>query len=247
VAQRVMSFAESGQLLVSRSFYEVVSCLSADYAKLFDYVGARTDKHVREHEVYVVGKAKRAPRPVEARQEGTTTRFVGSVGSALSAPGPLGLTRGTYFAAPLVFVLIVASAWQIKYKRDMIAEPEPIAAVKAPATVAPKSSPRPPAAGPSAKPAPAPAAKGGAAPVPLAKGGAAPAAAATTGRLEFLLIPSGEVIVNGKSLGMSPPLQMLDLAPGEHVVQFRFSTYRPHIERVALRAGETKRLVHRFK
>src|SRR6185436_7189452 len=37
VAQRVMSFAETGQLLVSRSFFEVVSCLSADYAKLFNY------------------------------------------------------------------------------------------------------------------------------------------------------------------------------------------------------------------
>src|SRR5258706_1085358 len=132
VAQRVMSFADAGQLLVSRSFYEVVSCLSADYAKLFDYVGARTDKHVREHEVYVVGKAKRAPRPVEPRQEGTTTRFVGTVGSALSARGPFGLTRATYFAAPLLFVLIVAGAIQIKYKRDMIVAPQPVAAPQAP-------------------------------------------------------------------------------------------------------------------
>ena len=47
VAQRVMSFAEPGQLLVSRSFYEVVSCLSRDYQKLFHHEGARTDKHVR--------------------------------------------------------------------------------------------------------------------------------------------------------------------------------------------------------
>ena len=54
VAQRVMAFAEAGQLLVSRSFYEVVSCLSHDYAELFSYAGARTDKHVREHEVYAV-------------------------------------------------------------------------------------------------------------------------------------------------------------------------------------------------
>ena len=35
VAQRVMSFARPGQLLVSRSFYEVVSCLSRDYLNLF--------------------------------------------------------------------------------------------------------------------------------------------------------------------------------------------------------------------
>ena len=58
VAQRVMSFAGPGQLLVSRSFYEVVSCLSRDYAGLFQHEGARTDKHVREHDVYsVVGGA----------------------------------------------------------------------------------------------------------------------------------------------------------------------------------------------
>ncbi len=54
VAQRVMSFAEPGQLLVSRSFYEVASCLSADYANLFAHEGSRTDKHVRSHEVYSV-------------------------------------------------------------------------------------------------------------------------------------------------------------------------------------------------
>jgi hypothetical protein len=55
VAQRVMSFALPGQVLVSRSYYEVVSCLSDDYSKIFHYQGSRTDKHIREHEVYAVG------------------------------------------------------------------------------------------------------------------------------------------------------------------------------------------------
>jgi hypothetical protein len=54
VAQRVMSFSEPGQLLVSRSFYEVASRLSDDYANLFTHEGSRSDKHVREHEVYSV-------------------------------------------------------------------------------------------------------------------------------------------------------------------------------------------------
>ena len=35
VAQRVMSFSEPGQIMVSRSFYEVVSCLSEGYGRLF--------------------------------------------------------------------------------------------------------------------------------------------------------------------------------------------------------------------
>ncbi|HXI36183.1 MAG TPA: adenylate/guanylate cyclase domain-containing protein, partial [Burkholderiales bacterium] len=60
VAQRIMSFSTPGQLLVSRSFYEVVSCLSRDYLKLFRHEGSRTDKHVRDHEVYAVGDSEAA-------------------------------------------------------------------------------------------------------------------------------------------------------------------------------------------
>jgi class 3 adenylate cyclase len=54
VAQRVMSFAEPNQILVSRSYYEVVSRLSPEYGQLFQYAGLHRDKHVREHEVYEV-------------------------------------------------------------------------------------------------------------------------------------------------------------------------------------------------
>jgi hypothetical protein len=54
VGQRVMSFADPGQLLVSRSFYEVVSRLSDQYDNLFTHIGERHDKHVRAHEVYSV-------------------------------------------------------------------------------------------------------------------------------------------------------------------------------------------------
>jgi class 3 adenylate cyclase len=54
VAQRVMGFAEPNQILVSRSYYEVVSRLSPEYGQLFQYAGLHRDKHVREHEVYEV-------------------------------------------------------------------------------------------------------------------------------------------------------------------------------------------------
>src|SRR5438477_3585781 len=60
VAQRIMSFADNGQILVSRSFHDVVSCLSDDYAALFRFEGSRTDKHVRDHEVYAVGDSEAA-------------------------------------------------------------------------------------------------------------------------------------------------------------------------------------------
>ena len=50
-----MGFAQPGQILVSRSYHEVVSHISESYTKLFSYEGSRTDKNVREHEVYSVG------------------------------------------------------------------------------------------------------------------------------------------------------------------------------------------------
>jgi hypothetical protein len=60
-AQRVMSFCEPGKILVSRSYYEVVSRLSDDYAHLFVYEGTHADKHVREHAVYAIGASTPEP------------------------------------------------------------------------------------------------------------------------------------------------------------------------------------------
>jgi class 3 adenylate cyclase len=68
VAQRIMSFAQSGELLVSRLFYEVVALLSEDYASMFRAEGTRADKHNRSHEVYSVSKAVRVGRKVAEAQ-----------------------------------------------------------------------------------------------------------------------------------------------------------------------------------
>jgi hypothetical protein len=54
VAQRVMSFSVPGELLFSRSFYEVACRLATDYVNLFVPKGARDDKHGRVHEVYAL-------------------------------------------------------------------------------------------------------------------------------------------------------------------------------------------------
>jgi len=53
-AQRIMSFAEPNQLLVSRPYYDVISCLSDDNPHMFTYLGVHNDKHVRQHDVYEV-------------------------------------------------------------------------------------------------------------------------------------------------------------------------------------------------
>src|SRR4051812_10213034 len=68
VAQRVMSFAQKGELLVSRSFYEVVLLLSGEYAAMFQARGTQSDKHNRAHELYAVSQAVRVGRRVAEAQ-----------------------------------------------------------------------------------------------------------------------------------------------------------------------------------
>src|SRR4051812_17394026 len=68
VAQRVMSFAQKGELLVSRSFYEVVLLLSGEYAAMFQARGTQSDKHNRAHELYAVSHAVRVGRRVAEAQ-----------------------------------------------------------------------------------------------------------------------------------------------------------------------------------
>lgn len=78
-AQRVMSFAQPNQILVSRSYYEILSRLSHEYSRLFAYMGLHRDKHVREHEVYeVTGGEPATAAPVVARPKETLvdTEFV---------------------------------------------------------------------------------------------------------------------------------------------------------------------------
>lgn len=86
VAQRVMGFADAAQILVSRSYYDAVSRLSPQYAGMFHYQGSRTDKHVREHEVYAIGYPgdktthRRAIRTLDDEQ--SENRFAGLIGQA---------------------------------------------------------------------------------------------------------------------------------------------------------------------
>jgi hypothetical protein len=74
VAQRIMGFADASQILVSRSYFDAVSRLSPQYAGMFHYRGSRTDKHVREHEVYAIGyPGDKTTRPFSV-QDGVDNR-----------------------------------------------------------------------------------------------------------------------------------------------------------------------------
>jgi class 3 adenylate cyclase len=260
VAQRVMTFAQSGQLLVSRSYYEVVSCLSLDYASLFSYVGARTDKHVREHEVYSVGIGTEAARRVieTATRRMTPRRRRARLSDALSATRPFGLHRAAAIAAPLAFVLLVgggvAVRAQMRYPPLVTALPvqavgagAPSAAVPdkpATATVAAASPAAPASAPPPVRHEPAPV-RGRA----ESKPAKAPTAVASTapGTLQLSILPWGEVFVDGKRRGVSPPLRSLELPAGTHMVEVRNTSFPAHSQRIVVRAGEPVRIRHRFR
>ena len=74
-AQRVMSFAQPNRILVSRSYYEIASRLSSEIAAMFAYYGVKTDKYVREHEVYIVldGQSDVSAMPADAALRGPRT------------------------------------------------------------------------------------------------------------------------------------------------------------------------------
>jgi hypothetical protein len=240
VAQRVMSFARPGQLLVSRSFYEVVSCLSRDYAKLFHHEGARTDKHVREHDVYSVGADMPATRRLgdtfsqTADPEEARPWFAGT--------GPFGLRRSALLIAPVLFLLIVAGGVGAR-----VLMPEAPRA-------AGKPLPHALAAGvPVAVVAPAPA-DGAAAATKMAHVEKKPERAEKTvaggsagGRVELAIAPWGEVLVDGKRRGVSPPLRVLEVGPGPHTVEIRNATFPAHVEKVQVNPGEAVRIRHRFR
>jgi hypothetical protein len=273
----------------------VVSCLSLDYASLFSYVGARTDKHVREHEVYSVGIGTDAARreletgSLRVAPHSAAPRLIGQLTDAR----PFGVHRMALLGAPLVFALMVASGVAVRAQVKPEAAPAPVAAVRPAAKPAPVANAEPApkvpvaAAAPKAAaakvdtpgaqpqtaeapqasaPATAPVAKAArpprtTAPKPVVKPNRtelaaakpepvappAPAPALAAGVIQLSILPWGEVFVDGKSRGVSPPLRSIELPPGAHTVEVRNTTFPVHSQRVEVRSGEPVRIRHQFR
>ena len=237
VAQRVMGFARPGQLLVSRSFYEVVSRLSRDYEKLFFHEGSRTDKHVRAHEVYSVGSGIPAGR----RVVDTVARLRDNGGRAswLATTGPLGLNRAAMLAASVVFVALVAIGLTMRAKPAR----EAAAAISAEQALAvPAAANSAPAPVPAPVPAPKPARA-----EPKQARRSPTAAAPRLGTIRLAIAPWGRVIVDGKERGVSPPLRKIEIPLGPHTVEIRNTTFPSHVAKVEVKAGESIRIKHRFR
>ena len=66
------------------------------------------------------------------------------------------------------------------------------------------------------------------------------------GRVAFAVTPWGEVYVDGRKRGVSPPMQEMRLLPGPHAVEIRNSTFEPYRETVNVTADATVRIKHKF-
>jgi len=293
VAQRIMGFAEPTQILVSRSYFEVVSCLSETYAKLFHYEGSRTDKHVREHEVYALGDGTgEVQRTMEAAHQAATTGKHFTAGAKQTVVDQLSSTTirlkenlrtKPKISTALAVVAILVIAIGVRGLREPPATqaqaPASMPTVKAPvitksmapaaepkvaAAPAPVPAPTEKAAGPTAREraAAAVAAKekaarqaaatrpSGPTPTPTSTPTPTPAAAEEAvepGLLAFAITPWGEVYVDGKKLGVSPPLQEIQIGAGRHRIEIKNTTFPPHVQTVEVKTGERIRIRHLFR
>ncbi len=228
VAQRVMSFAEPGQILVSRSYYDVMARLSEDYAKLFHYEGAKTDKHVREHEVYAISSAPSnlrrtvpvpAPKPVLRLPSLHIPKFLKL--RVRTWPDTLAVNGKLLVAAPLAFTLIVGTGVIARSHRNSDGEVKTVVSVAPPAAA--------PRVGPAKLEAPE---------------SAPPPRDAT---LNIVALPWAEVFVDGTRQGVSPPLRAIPLRPGRHRVELRNGSFPAHVQTVELKPGTELSITHRFR
>ena len=290
VAQRIMGFAQPGQILVSRSYYEVVLHISEGYTKLFNYEGSRTDKHVREHEVYSVGytssRSSGIRSPAERakvsthdnqRQASTATRVTRPRSASFLARmepwltnrtivfGTATLSVGAFVLSVIVNLLgqgEVAALQSPSIDRGVLKKIAParldespvatlqkpaekktkIAAARAPISLPPPKSDitekkearfspfsfflkRKHAAEPDADPVPAP---------------------VNNALVMLAIAPWGEIYVDGDRIGVSPPVNEVEVAPGKRKIEIKNGSFPVFTQILDVKSDQKIRIKHKF-
>jgi serine/threonine-protein kinase len=147
------------------------------------------------------------------------------------------------YALPLIFVAGVGGWLAFEGAQPSAQAPGIQAADSRPApVVAAVESPQlasttePPAAGPVVAEAP-----------PAAKAEAAEAQPVGVGRIRLAIAPWGEVYVDGKSVGVAPPLNEIRLTAGPHSIEIRNGKFAPHRQTVDLAVDDSLRIKHKFE
>ncbi|HZP87296.1 MAG TPA: hypothetical protein VFB54_10785 [Burkholderiales bacterium] len=327
VAQRLLAFAQEGQVLASRAYVETLAAQGGHYAALFAYRGPRTDAHVRDHDVFELDIARL--RALRGDQNQRSVKLRSHVASwlshravawtvALLAGATLAAALSVYLgtaptrgdseqphAAPLAArtqqaqprlrqVPVVETEALIVQPQETLEQTEPgpfsdpiLQSQAQPSvrtaplqTVAPTSTrrrparaqPRPmhaPAKARSTQPEPEPRPAVGEAraassvePQASTVPWGAPGRSATDGQaltqssskpaagpsalVTLAISPWGEVFVDGRSMGVSPPLRELELPTGKHRIAVRNGDLKPIEQELELASNQTVRIRHKF-
>jgi hypothetical protein len=265
VAQRVMGFADSGQILVSRSYYDAVSRLSQEYAGMFHYQGSRTDKHVREHEVYAIGypgdftstqRSVALKEDVEHatgwRKSVATTKvhweeFIHNVAvweqRGIDAFRKASMTQKATvvgICAVLMFSMVLG-IYKLAHRPVAPEAKQPVAVTK-------PMAPTPVSAVAAAPKSDVP--EGEKKVQGVKQSSRVRTLVETTGGpavVSLAVLPWGEVYLDGKLQGVSPPLLELQVVAGTHKLEIRNSGFAAYKEVIKAKPGEKLKIKHSFK
>lgn len=285
VAKRVMGFAKPGQMLASRSYYEAVSRLTQEYAGIFQHEGSRTDKHVREHELYAISPTGGFTVTQQGVAHGAAPTAAGKPDTVLHHAS---WKMRVLFAGALALLLALAlfkvanrDAVQTSVEQappvaevqgqsvvsqtaavDAVASPkmaEPVAEQKQETPHATASNMEQAAQTPQETPGnipdgqkkmPAPSE------VPKERGlqhdtGSTPRKTTADARsavasVRIAVMPWGEIYLDGRMRGVSPPLVELQMAPGKHTIEIRNTTFPAYTQNIEIKAGEKIKIRHKF-
>ncbi|MGV8933006.1 MAG: hypothetical protein ACOH1I_00160 [Gallionellaceae bacterium] len=266
VAQRVMGFADVGQLLVSRSYYDAVSRISQEYAGMFHYQGSRTDKHVREHEVYAIGYP--GEFTLVSKDLTNKEKLIQTLGeihaefarlAALMVDSFQAASRKQkilYISVPLMLLILVGSGLVVTNRGALVPEKQVVVRYYPDAEQSSSPSERILTVK-SADIVETDAAKQGKeTDTPkLSKNNAKPSIARvrtleqTTGMtavMKLVVLPWGEVYLDGRMQGISPPLLELQVAPGKHEIEIRNTKFPVYKHTIQAKAGEKITIKHTF-
>jgi hypothetical protein len=65
-------------------------------------------------------------------------------------------------------------------------------------------------------------------------------------RLILEVSPRGEIYIDGKHHGTTPPITTLDLEPGMHRIEVRSGSRTPYVTYMTVQAGDVRRIRHDF-
>lgn len=162
----------------------------------------------------------RATRPGDATVPVATVK-------AAAATTPFWKTSGLRYAVPLIAVALIIG-WLLLRPTELPSVTSVSTPISEPAPAAP-AAPSPPLAPISAAPqvpAPNPASSTDVAPLPAEPTEVTPPVQ-TAGRIRLAIAPWGEVHIDGKLAGITPPLTEIRLPPGKHSIEIRNGSFRP--------------------